>query len=134
MQLKWIYIEAHVPYIRKLHPQSYGQVIDLMKLFSLGTGHHGYALLPLFLVVIITFRACFLSYDDLLFAGQTPGMTICSQQLVSSIIYHSYELWSRKVVRNLPYKKQCKLRTAAYFTQVIYCNISAFSDINSDNH
>ena len=35
VQLKWIYIEVYVPFIRKLQPQSYGQGIGLMKLFSL---------------------------------------------------------------------------------------------------
>ena len=66
-----------------------------------------------FLVVILTFRLCFLTYDALLFAQTSPRNYRFSQQLVSTIIYHSYELWPRKVVRNLPYKKQSKLRTAA---------------------
>ena len=87
-----------------------------------------------FLVVIMTFRPCFLTYDALLLAQTSPRNYRFSQQLVSTIIYHSYKLWPRKVVRNLPYQKQSNLRTAAQFTQVIYCNISAFSDMNSDNH
>ena len=100
--------------------------VVLVSFLYIGICHQGCALLPHFLIVIITFLVCFLTYDALLLAQTSPRNYRFSQLLVSSIIYHSYELWPRKIVRNLTFENHAMLRTAAYFTQVIYCNILAF--------
>ena len=78
----------------------------LLYFFYLGSIHGCYALSPLLLVVIITLRVCFLGYDFLLLARNTPGNARFSQVLDSSIIYHSYGLWPQKIMRNL-YTKKC---------------------------
>ena len=92
------------------------QLINIMPTLAvldlhIGICHQGCALSPLFLIVIITFRDCFLDYLALLFAQNNPRNYRFSHLLVSSIIFHSYKLWQRKLMRNFTYEEHAMLRT-----------------------